>query len=107
MVIAGVIGGGSYCIDGYEVTKEEYDVFLQANPNLSGLPPVCAGNIYQPSNGWPYTEGRVPVTYVDWCDAYAYCKYSGKHLCGKVGGGTNPVGAHADATAGRDGGAVT
>ncbi|WP_437659583.1 formylglycine-generating enzyme family protein [Sorangium sp. So ce1182] len=87
MVISPVAGGGSYCIDQYEVTKQEYDLFMQANPVLAGLPAACAGNIYRPSNGWPYTEGRVPVNYVDWCDAYAYCAYVGKHLCGRIGGG--------------------
>ncbi|WP_438004708.1 SUMF1/EgtB/PvdO family nonheme iron enzyme [Sorangium sp. So ce321] len=87
MVISPVAGGGSYCIDQYEVTKQEYDLFMQANPVLAGLPAACAGNIYRPSNGWPYTEGRVPVNYVDWCDAYAYCTYVDKHLCGRIGGG--------------------
>jgi formylglycine-generating enzyme required for sulfatase activity len=29
------------------------------------------------------------VTYVDWCDAYAYCLGAGKRLCGKIGGGPN------------------
>ncbi|XXT16713.1 SUMF1/EgtB/PvdO family nonheme iron enzyme [Sorangium sp. So ce429] len=87
MVISPVAGGGSYCIDQYEVTKQEYDVFMQANPVLAGLPAACAGNIYRPSNGWPYAEGRVPVNHVDWCDAYAYCTYVGKHLCGRIGGG--------------------
>ncbi|WP_438015147.1 SUMF1/EgtB/PvdO family nonheme iron enzyme [Sorangium sp. So ce315] len=91
MVIAPVAGGGSYCIDQYEVTKQEYDVFVQANPVLSGLPVACSGNIYRPSSGWPYTEGREPVTHVDWCDAYAYCAYMGKHLCGRIGGGENAI----------------
>ncbi|AGP39760.1 formylglycine-generating enzyme family protein [Sorangium cellulosum] len=89
MVIAPVAGGGSYCIDQYEVTKQEYDVFLQANPVLAGQPAECAGNVYRPSSGWPYADGRVPVNYVDWCDAYAYCTYTGKHLCGRIGGGEN------------------
>jgi hypothetical protein len=98
MVVAPAIGGGAYCIDAYEVTKSEYNVFVQANPNLANLPAACAGNIYQPSGGWPFTEGRAPVTYVDWCDAYSYCAYSGKRLCGNVGGGANPPDAFADAT---------
>ncbi|MEO7111182.1 MAG: SUMF1/EgtB/PvdO family nonheme iron enzyme, partial [Polyangiaceae bacterium] len=28
-----------------------------------------------------------PVTNVDWCDAYAFCAWAGKRLCGKIGGG--------------------
>lgn len=24
---------------------------------------------------------------VDWCDAFAYCKFAGKRLCGRIGGG--------------------
>ncbi|MGK3986300.1 SUMF1/EgtB/PvdO family nonheme iron enzyme [Sorangium sp. So ce136] len=98
MVISPVAGGGSYCIDQYEVTKQEYDLFMQANPVLAGLPAACAGNIYRPSNGWPYTEGRVPVNYVDWCDAYAYCAYVGKHLCGGIGGGESSPADAADAS---------
>jgi formylglycine-generating enzyme required for sulfatase activity len=35
---------------------------------------------------------------VDWCDAYAYCKWAGKHLCGKIGGGTNGFSDYATAT---------
>lgn len=90
MVIAPVAGGGSYCIDQYEATKQEYDIFMQASaPVPPGLPAECAGNIYQPSNGWPYTEGRTPINYVDWCDAYVYCAYRGKHLCGRIGGGAS------------------
>ncbi|WP_159397906.1 formylglycine-generating enzyme family protein [Sorangium cellulosum] len=96
MVIAPVTGGGSYCIDAYEVTKQEYDRFVMANPVLAGLPSRCAGNTYPPTSGWPYTEGRVPVTYVDWCDAYTYCAYVGKHLCGKIGGGGSATAASSD-----------
>ncbi|WP_437276111.1 SUMF1/EgtB/PvdO family nonheme iron enzyme [Sorangium sp. So ce375] len=91
MVISPVAGGGSYCIDQYEVTKQEYDRFLTANPVLAGMPAECTGNVYRPSSGWPYTEGREPVNYIDWCDAFTYCAYVGKHLCGRIGGGENSV----------------
>ena len=33
-----------------------------------------------------------PIVWVDWCDAYAYCKGVGKRLCGAIGGG--PVDFH-------------
>jgi formylglycine-generating enzyme required for sulfatase activity len=101
MVIVPVSGGGSYCIDAYEVSRGEYNGFVAANPVLSGLPASCASNtVYAPAANWPPgtpTDGR-PVTNVDWCDAYAYCVYSGKHLCGRIAGGTNDPTAFADAS---------
>jgi formylglycine-generating enzyme required for sulfatase activity len=33
---------------------------------------------------------------VDWCDAFAYCAWAGKRLCGKIGGGPSPFGSPAD-----------
>jgi formylglycine-generating enzyme required for sulfatase activity len=40
------------------------------------------------------------VSNVDWCDAFAYCAFAGKRLCGKIGGG--PVAADAAADPAQD-----
>jgi formylglycine-generating enzyme required for sulfatase activity len=44
------------------------------------------------------SKGNFPVGCVDWCDAHAYCEGVGKRLCGKIGGGTTPPAAFADAS---------
>jgi sulfatase modifying factor 1 len=33
---------------------------------------------------------------VDWCDAYAYCAYAGKRLCGAIAGGPSTLASLAD-----------
>jgi hypothetical protein len=38
------------------------------------------------------------VVYVDWCGAYAYCAWAGKHLCGAIGGGPTPYSHETDPT---------
>ncbi|MEP7126289.1 MAG: SUMF1/EgtB/PvdO family nonheme iron enzyme [Byssovorax sp.] len=85
--------GPNYCIDAYEVTNAQYINFIAANPqNIQNLPAVCASNIFTPGGAWPpmATAYAYPVAYIDWCDAFSYCAYYGKHLCGKIGGGANP-----------------
>jgi len=96
--------GGSYCIDPTEVTKKEYNDFWVANPNLgTNLPASCSFKTsYTPSSDWPPTltssgyNGGDPVHYVDWCDAYAYCRWKGKRLCGAIAGGAVPQASLAD-----------
>jgi formylglycine-generating enzyme len=82
-------GVSSYCVDATEVTNAQYAAFLNASGATSEQDAQCAWNMsYTPSSQWPATgKDNYPVTYVDWCDAYAYCKWAGKHLCGKIGGG--------------------
>jgi formylglycine-generating enzyme required for sulfatase activity len=93
MRIAPKVGGGTYCIDTTEVTNGAYDIFLTAGQAIQNLPAVCAYKTmppgYVPGVWPPQTSITTPVANVDWCDAYAYCAYSGKHLCGKIGGGQN------------------
>jgi formylglycine-generating enzyme len=95
------VGTSGFCIDTSEVTNEQYAGFLAAT-NMPTLPAVCAGSLqgFAPTMGWPYATGQesLPVVWVTWCDAWAYCAWAGKRLCGKVGGGTDPQSGIADPT---------
>jgi formylglycine-generating enzyme required for sulfatase activity len=81
---------GDYCIDTTEVTNAQYKAFLDAGPVVT-QPTYCQWNTsFVPAANWyPFGKDAHPVAHVDWCDAYAYCEWAGKRLCGKVGGGAN------------------
>jgi formylglycine-generating enzyme required for sulfatase activity len=82
----------TYCIDATEVTERDYAAFLtEKKGDTSGQPDVCAFNTsFDPDPVFFPKNPNLPVRTVDWCDAYAYCKWSGKRLCGKIGGGALP-----------------
>jgi formylglycine-generating enzyme required for sulfatase activity len=100
MTIIPIPGAGSYCIDAVEVTYADYKLFINSNPNIGNQPSFCSWNAtYIPSADWPRppAEESLPVTSIDWCDAYAFCRASNKHLCGKMGGGATPIGSYVTA----------
>ena len=81
--------------DGTEVTNAEYASFVSLDVDPKTQPTFCSYNAsFVPSAQWPATaeNANKPVEYVDWCDAYAYCAWAGRRLCGNIGGGTNDVG---------------
>jgi formylglycine-generating enzyme required for sulfatase activity len=91
------VHAGSFCIDRTEVSVESYAVFVAAvmPGNDPNQPASCAWNTsYAPAIS--ATAPDHPVLGVDWCDAYAYCAWAGKRLCGKIGGGPNPYDSFAD-----------
>jgi formylglycine-generating enzyme required for sulfatase activity len=95
-------GEASFCIDSTEVTRAQYRAFLDAKGrDTSGQPAGCEWNtLYTPGNPWPPTptEESLPVVVVDWCDAYAFCAWAGKRLCGAIKGGPVARSAAVDPT---------
>ena len=95
MVLIQAPQGGSYSIGQTEVTQAQYAKFLaEKEGDLSGQPAICSFNTtFVPLSPWPpLTRFDYPVTSVDWCDAYAYCKWAGRRLCGRIGGGPGTIG---------------
>lgn len=99
MTIVTLAAGGAYCVDTAEVTKGQYQKFIEANVPKTSQDAMCSTNTdWIPAGAWPpaadkpganplvYNNG-LPVHYVDWCDAVGYCKWAKKELCGKIGGG--------------------
>jgi formylglycine-generating enzyme required for sulfatase activity len=78
-----------YCIDSTEVTRAQYAAWLATSPSTAQQSAHCSWNTtYVPSSDWPPVDKtNHPVAFVDWCDAFAFCKAAGKRLCGKIGGG--------------------
>jgi formylglycine-generating enzyme required for sulfatase activity len=93
---------GAYCIDSTEVTNAHYQDFLDAGVELQAVtgPAYCSWNTSYIPTTWPPppTTKDQPVAFVDWCDAYAYCQWAGKRLCGAIGGGPADFGSAGDDT---------
>lgn len=93
------------CVDSTEVTVGQYRQFLTAmsaldDRGLGSQGAECTWNTtFTPEYWYPETPKESslsltpaqidarPIGVVDWCDARAFCAWSGKRLCGKVGGG--------------------
>jgi sulfatase modifying factor 1 len=90
--------GSPYCIDSTEVTRGQYASFVQAIADFTYVPvsdPRCAWNTMfaidttcssnELGDAGTADAGELPVTCIDWCDAFSFCDFAGKRLCGTIG----------------------
>jgi hypothetical protein len=80
---------GSFCIDRTEVTQAQYAAFLATSPGATQQDGRCKdiNGAFAPDPAncpeyKPQERANHPMVCVDWCDAYAFCKWAGKRLCG-------------------------
>ncbi len=84
-----------YCIDSTEVTRSQYQAWLNTNPTFNNQTAECLWNVdYNPahhssgqcsSDEWDLGSNiNYPVVCIDWCDANEYCKSNGKRLCNGI-----------------------
>jgi formylglycine-generating enzyme required for sulfatase activity len=94
-----------YCIDSTEVTRGQYQLWLDGGPSTTGQIWYCSWNTTFAPDATCLNRGNVchgescgnhPMVCVDWCDAFAYCWAVGKRLCGRIGGGKDDPGGFAD-----------
>lgn len=78
-----------FCIDTTEVTRAQYQAWLETSPGGSDHPACGADESLEPGCEWPPSDAQaaLPVVCVDWCDAAAFCRAAGKRLCGSVSEG--------------------
>lgn len=88
-----MVGVRDYCIDSTEVTNEQYEKFRAAMQDAGKPPPPrCVWNTDLSAQPWINpTQNNRPAG-VDFCDAYMYCTWTGKHLCGGPKGGVLSAG---------------
>jgi formylglycine-generating enzyme required for sulfatase activity len=100
--------GGGFCIDSTEVTTTQYAEFVSAvakgatvvQPsanvcqwNVSVTPLTSGDDGCTTDTTNPIAHANRPVSCVNWCDAYAFCAWAGKRMCGSIDAGVLPFNA--------------
>jgi len=76
---------GSFCVDATEVSQREFNIFLAApKASLPSAPAACSSKTS--FGGTTRPDDDLPVMNVDWCDAWVFCAWAGKRLCGSRNG---------------------
>jgi formylglycine-generating enzyme required for sulfatase activity len=94
------ISGGNYTITSTEISRDQYAGFVAFSHDMGVQVSECAGNTsYLPGSSWPIGggQGSLPVVGVDYCDARAYCAWTGRSLCGDYDGNVHSDGDHDNA----------
>jgi len=97
-MIRALPGVANYCIDPTEVSIEAYAAFQSVTPatlaSMKLLHAACTTKkSFAPlvTTGVDAGDSKMPVRWVDWCDAYSYCAYNGKRLCGAISASKTPA----------------
>ena len=86
-----MIAFDQFSIHAHEVSNASYQQFLDAHVDPASQGPACLWNDSFEPTSWPVADGQLPVVNVDWCDAKAYCHWSGHRLCGAIVGDATPL----------------
>jgi sulfatase modifying factor 1 len=106
MALISTASAKHYCIDRTEVTQAQYQKFVTAagkDLSLIASIPECSWqktfevtvrpednpSLYGCPKGEydPVAKPDQPAGCISWCMAFAYCRWAGKRLCGRIGGG--------------------
>lgn len=88
-----MIAAGPSFIDSEEVSNAHYGEFLKVSYHGDVVPSCSWNTTYVPTQGWPAPAGEeaLPVGWVDWCDAFAYCQWTGGWLCRATSANGDPA----------------
>jgi formylglycine-generating enzyme required for sulfatase activity len=89
---------GSYCIDTLEVTVADFNAYLVDSGAYVDTPDGCAGTVVRPLVDNDPTHQTLPITNVGECNAWSYCRWAQKRLCGTIGDGGVATGARTQDT---------
>ena len=84
-----MVDADGQCIDATEVTVADYEPFTATAKGALPLPSPCNWvTTFTPDDFETQKSAPAsPVVNVNYCHALYYCKWAGKRLCGRIGGG--------------------